>query len=391
MHDLPRKIARSKVRLMLDKLSKGWGFYASILYQMPMVIKNDIDTMATDGTSIFYNEEFTDALTEPQLDGVKVHEALHRVLKHHLRMGKRDHQLWNIACDYAINPIILASDLVLPDGALVDARFKDMSAEKIYDILQSESKDQPQDGNGVGGGSGSGQPQPQAWGNVDAPQGMSEDQVKQQEATIDAQTMMAVSSVKNRGEIPSSIKDIIKAMERSQIDWVDVLRRFVGGDQPQDYSYRRPNRRQWYLNEVITPTSNMVGCGHVVVAIDTSGSVRNKELSYFLGELNEITKNSGAESVTVIQCDADIQKVVRYEKGEDIEQFEVKGRGGTRVMPVFDYIDKENIKVDNFIYFTDMGIFDYPTSDVGYPILWVSSDIKCKDAPIGQTTYLKVA
>jgi len=389
MHDLPRKIARSKVRLMLDKLSKGWGFYASILYQMPMVIKNDINTMATDGTSIFYNEEFTDALTEPQLDGVKVHEALHRVLKHHLRMGKRDHQLWNIACDYAINPIILASDLVLPDGALVDARFKDMSAEKIYDILQSESKDQPQDGNGVGGGSG--QPQPQAWGNVDAPQGMSEDQVKQQEATIDAQTMMAVSSVKNRGEIPSSIKDIIKAMERSQIDWVDVLRRFVGGDQPQDFSYRRPNRRQWYLNEVITPTSNMVGCGHVVVAIDTSGSVRNKELSYFLGELNEITKNSGAESVTVIQCDADVQKVVRYEKGEDIEQFEVKGRGGTRVMPVFDYIDKENIKVDNFIYFTDMGIFDYPTSDVGYPILWVSSDIKCKDAPIGQTTYLKVA
>lgn len=384
MHDLPRKIARSKVRLMLDKLSKGWGFYASILYQMPMVIKNDIDTMATDGTSIFYNEEFTDALTEPQLDGVKVHEALHRVLKHHLRMGKRDHQIWNIACDYAINPIILASDLVLPDGALVDARFKDMSAEKIYDILQSESKDEPQDGNG-------GQPQPQAWGNVDAPQGMSEDQVKQQEATIDAQTMMAVSSVKNRGDIPSSIKDIIKAMERSQIDWVDVLRRFVGGDQPQDYSYRRPNRRQWYLNEVITPTSNMVGCGHVVVAIDTSGSVRNKELSYFLGELNDITKNSGAESVTVIQCDADVQKVVRYEKGEDIEQFEVKGRGGTRVMPVFDYIDKENIKVDNFIYFTDMGIFDYPKSDVGYPILWVSSDIKCKDAPIGQTTYLKVA
>lgn len=375
---------------MLDKLSKGWGFYASILYQMPMVVKNDISTMATDGTSIFYNEEFTDALTEPQLDGVKVHEALHRVLKHHLRMGKRDHQLWNIACDYAINPIILASDLVLPDGALVDARFKDMSAEKIYDILQSESKDKPQDGNGNGGG-GSGQPQAQAWGNVDAPQGMSEDQVKQQEATIDAQTMMAVSSIKNRGEIPSSIKDIIKAMERSQIDWVDVLRRFVGGDQPQDYSYRRPNRRQWYLNEVITPTSNMVGCGHVVVAIDTSGSVSNKELSYFLGELNEITKKCGADSVTVIQCDADIQDVKRYEKGEDIEKFSVVGRGGTCVMPVFNYIDKENIKVDNFIYFTDMGIFDYPKSDVGYPILWVSSDIRGKDAPIGQTTYLKVA
>jgi len=391
MHDLPRKIARSKVRLMLDKLSKGWGFYASVLYQMPMVIKNDIDTMATDGTSIFYNEEFTDALTEPQLDGVKVHEALHRVLKHHLRMGKRDHQLWNIACDYAINPIILASDLVLPDGALVDARFKDMSAEKIYDILQSESKDQPQDGNGVGGGSG--QPQPQAWGNVEDQGGdMSEDQIKSEEATINAQVVMAVNSMKTEaGKLPANIKEIIDEMKRSQIDWKDVLRRFVGGDQPEGYSYRRPNRRQWYLNEVVTPVSNKIGCGDIVVGIDTSGSVSSIELSHFLGELNAIAESSGAESVTIITCDYDVQDVVRYEKGDQIEDIVCKGRGGTRVMPVFDYIAENNINVDNFIYFTDMGVGDYPEHDVGYPILWVSSDMRGEEAPIGETTYLKVA
>ena len=100
MHDLPRKIARSKVRLMLDKESKGWGFYASVLYQMPMVVKNECNTMATDGRNIFYNEAFTEALTEPELDGVKVHEAYHRILKHHLRMGKRDPKLWNIAVSY---------------------------------------------------------------------------------------------------------------------------------------------------------------------------------------------------------------------------------------------------------------------------------------------------
>ena len=135
MHDLPRKIARSKVRLMLDKLSKGWGFYASVLYQMPMVEKSSLPTMATDGKSIFYNAEFTDALSEAELDGVKVHEAYHRILKHHLRMGKRDAELWNIACDYAINPIIIQSGLVLPEGALIDAKFKGMSAEKIYDLL----------------------------------------------------------------------------------------------------------------------------------------------------------------------------------------------------------------------------------------------------------------
>ena len=384
MHDLPRKIARSKVRLMLDKLSKGWGFYASVLYQMPMVEKNSLPTMATDGKSIFYNAEFTDALSEPELDGVKVHEAYHRILKHHLRQGKRDHELWNIACDYAINPIIIQSGLVLPEGALIDAKFKGMSAEKIYDILQ---KDQGDDGNGGG------VPQPQEWGNVeDQGGGMSEDQIKSEEATINAQVVMAVNSMKTEaGKLPANIKEIIDEMKRSQIDWKDVLNRFIGGDQPEGYSYRRPNRRQWYLNEVVTPISNKVGCGDIVVGIDTSGSVSSVELSHFLGELNAIAESSGAESVTIITCDYDVQDVVRYEKGDQIEDIVCKGRGGTRVMPVFDYISENNINVDNFIYFTDMGICDYPQQDVGYPILWVSSDMRGEEAPIGETTYLKVA
>ncbi len=387
MHDLPRKIARSKVRLMLDKLSKGWGFYASVLYQMPMVEKSSLPTMATDGKSIFYNAEFTDALSEAELDGVKVHEAYHRILKHHLRMGKRDAELWNIACDYAINPIIIQSGLVLPEGALIDAKFKGMSAEKIYDLLK---QDQGDDGNG---GGGSGQPQPQEWGNVeDQGGGMSEDQIKSEEATINAQVVMAVNSMKTEaGKLPANIKEIIDEMKRSQIDWKDVLRRFVGGDQPEGYSYRRPNRRQWYLNEVVTPVSNKIGCGDIVVGIDTSGSVSSVELSHFLGELNAIAESSGAESVTIITCDYDVQGVVRYERGDQIEDIVCKGRGGTRVMPVFDYIAENNINVDNFIYFTDMGIGDYPEHDVGYPILWVSSDMRGEEAPIGETTYLKVA
>ena len=56
MHDLQRKLVRSKVRLMVDKDKNGLGFYASVLYKMPLVVKNEIPTMATDGTNIFYNE-----------------------------------------------------------------------------------------------------------------------------------------------------------------------------------------------------------------------------------------------------------------------------------------------------------------------------------------------
>ncbi len=379
MHDLQRKLVRSKVRLMVDKDKNGLGFYASILYKMPLVIKNDLPTMATDGTNIFYNEEFTDSLTEPELDFVLCHECLHRVLLHHLRFGKRDHDLWNVATDYAINFSLMQSGLTsMPEGGLLDNRFADMKAEKIYDILKEESKDKPK-------------PKKPKWGNVIPQEGMSEDQVKQEVAKINAETMMAVNTAKAIGKLPSSVKEIIDEMKRSQVDWTDVLRRHCVGEQPEGYSFRRPNRRQWHVNEIITPISNKVGVGDIVVGVDTSGSVSSKELSYFLGELNSLSEEIKPNSITIITCDAEIQGIKRYESGEIVENIVCKGRGGTLVMPVFDYIEKENINVDSFIYFTDLGIGDYPDEEPSFPLLWVSTDMRQDEAPIGTTTYLKVA
>jgi predicted metal-dependent peptidase len=364
---------------MVDKDKNGLGFYASILYKMPLVIKNEIPTMATDGTNIFYNEEFTDNLTEPELDFVLCHECLHRVLLHHLRFGKRDHELWNIATDYAINFSLTQSGLIsMPEGGLLDKRFANMKSEKIYDILKEESKTKPK-------------PKPQSWGNVIPQEGKTEDQIKQEIATINAETMMAVNTAKAIGKLPSSVKDIINEMKRSQVDWTDVLRRHCVGDQPEGYSFRRPNRRQWYINEIITPISNKVGVGDIVIGVDTSGSVSNKELSYFLGELNSLSDEVKPNSITIITCDAEIQDVVKYESGETVKDIVCKGRGGTLVMPVFDYIAKENLNVDSFIYFTDLGISDYPREEQNYPVLWVSTDTRQDEAPIGTTTYLKVA
>jgi predicted metal-dependent peptidase len=379
MHDLQRKLVRSKVRLMVDKDKNGLGFYASILYKMPLVVKNEIPTMATDGTNIFYNEEFTDNLTEPELDFVLCHECLHRVLLHHLRFGKRDHELWNIATDYAINFSLTQSGLFsMPEGGLLDKRFANMKSEKIYDILKEESKTKPK-------------PKPQSWGNVIPQEGKTEDQIKQEIATINAETMMAVNTAKAIGNLPSSVKDIINEMKRSQVDWTDVLRRHCVGDQPEGYSFRRPNRRQWHINEIITPISNKVGVGDIVIGVDTSGSVSNKELSYFLGELNSLSDEVKPNSITIITCDAEIQDVVKYESGETVKDIVCKGRGGTCVMPVFDYIAKENLNVDSFIYFTDLGIHDFPREEQNYPVLWVSTDTRQNEAPIGTTTYLKVA
>jgi predicted metal-dependent peptidase len=97
------------------------------------------------------------------------------------------------------------------------------------------------------------------------------------------------------------------------------------------------------------------------------------------------------KSVTVITCDSKIQNVIKYDQGDEIKMISADGRGGTCVMPVFNYIKENDLEVDSFIYFTDMGIYDFPTEEQPYPVLWVSTDLRADNAPIGQTTYLKVA
>ena len=371
--DLKTKISRSNIKLMVDKEKKGWGFYFSILTQMEMIEKIDIPTMATDGKDIFYNPEWSDKLTEAELDFVRCHEAMHRVLRHHLRMSSRDKELWNIATDYAINSILIKSGMTMPKDGLYDPKYNDMGAEKIYKLLESEAEKKPNQCN---------------WGMV-MPNDMSEEQIKKEEAIIKQQVTMAVQNTKSIGNLPSDIKDIIKEMERSQVDWSSVIRRVVGGDQPENYTYARPNRRAYHCFNIYNPSTLKMSCGDVVIWVDTSASVSRKELSHALGEINAISEDMQPNSITVYYADTSIQKQERYERGDIIENLNVKGRGGTDPMCVFKYIEDNNVNVDSMVCITDMGFHDFPEY-VDYPLLWVSTDLRAKTPPIGEITFLNI-
>ena len=65
------------------------------------------------------------------------HEVMHVANGHCWRQGARDPDRWNDACDYAINPIVLSAGLVLPKGALIDARYTGKSAEEIYGVAHA--------------------------------------------------------------------------------------------------------------------------------------------------------------------------------------------------------------------------------------------------------------
>lgn len=103
---------------------------------------NDKPTAYTDGKLIAYNYDFFFNLSYMQRVTLICHELLHILLGHHLRMDGKDEELWNAACDYVINLILVEMGFAHLDNWLLDYKYKGMSAEDVYAILSKQSKDQ---------------------------------------------------------------------------------------------------------------------------------------------------------------------------------------------------------------------------------------------------------
>lgn len=81
--------------------------YYSLMYQsIPHIACTAIPTMAVTEDKLFYNQAFVSSLTISELTFVMIHEMLHIAMKHSVRHGKKDNELWNIATDLFINEII---------------------------------------------------------------------------------------------------------------------------------------------------------------------------------------------------------------------------------------------------------------------------------------------
>jgi len=381
--DIETKIARAKTRLVLDK-----PFWGSLTLGLPFIKDDQIPTMATDGKCIRWNPSFVDGLTDKGLQFVIAHEVGHAMLNHCVPVktidgDKTDAELQNISMDYVINAYLVEDDMEMPDGGLYDPKYSGMTWLQVYRLLRRLEKDK--------------RPSRQPWGgDVGQMKGKdggepSKAEVRQAMAANDQRVMLAASGAQGVGKLSGKIRELINRMRRSKVDWRDVFNRFIGGDQPDDYTFRRCNKKVYYQQGIYMPAVDKIGVGDVVVAVDTSGSVGTTELQQFLGELNNMSEDHKPKSLTVITCDSKIQSVKTYGHGEVIEKIECKGRGGTKVKPVFDYIADNNLPVDNFVYLTDMGIFDFPSQPPHYPVLWVSTDETCDSAPFGELTRIEVA
>ena len=399
-----KKFRRARFNLLTDQ-----PFFGQIALNTPTYFTDSIETMGVDGVSMFVNPEFVKKQTTAELCGVIAHECLHVALLHPLRREHRDPRKWNVATDHAINlelqKVIRETrsseyTMALPSNVLADPQYKEMGAEAIYNRLPDkaakkndpnksdgdEKNSQAKDGAAPAPGNKPGNSPGDTGGCgecFDAPDGLS---AKDLEAEIKQKVIQAAHSARAQGKLPGNIEGMIDDMLKPVIDWKTKLREQFERVFPSDFSWMRPNRR-FVHDGLYLPGIEKDGTGHIVVGVDTSGSVSDKEIAQFVAEVNSICEDVIPERVTVIYCDTVIQGVDEFEADEDFTH-RAPGRGGTEFIPVFEEVERRGIQPKTLVYLTDLGCHKYPVTPP-YPVIW-GATARCSTPPFGEVIDIEI-
>jgi len=398
----------------LEMVYKGNFFSELVLGIEPLLVKDDDPmsqriwsgqkpTMATDGKKLFVAESFLRTLTFKQMLFVFVHEGLHYGLGHPLRLRGYNRDIMNICADVIVNQMCLDSAAVCgletpPDIVSIEqvhqffhipagVSYKDLpykySCEELYQLFVKKS-----------GESGDGVPKPK-WGYIIEQEGPNGEELTESEieqGKIKQQIELAAAAeranARKPGSVPGSIQEQLDRMRKAQVNWRKHLANFMTGGRPKKYSWMRLNKR--FRHIVKLPHLKKEAFGKIVIFIDTSGSVCDKSLQQFLGEINAISQMANYEEIITVPVDYIVHEkgIMRFKSGEHITHMRVDGRGGTSFIPAFEWLDNHpEIKPFRVIYMTDMeGAF--PPKPCKYPTMWLATtNIK---APWGTTIPITV-
>jgi predicted metal-dependent peptidase len=186
---------------------------------------------------------------------------------------------------------------------------------------------------------------------------------------------------KMRGTIPGEFKELIEKLREKKpevFNWKTYFRRLLGSIYDVNIrSTRRKPSKRFEGNAGIQHKKKV----SILVAVDTSGSVSQKELQEFFSEIDYVYK-AGAR-VTILQCDTRINSIEEYD-GKNLPT--IKGRGGTDFNPPVNYYYKHRKDYATLIYFTD-GEAPLPAKNPSGMVWVISSMGYHQDFP-GKTIYI---
>ncbi|MCX7995139.1 MAG: VWA-like domain-containing protein [candidate division WOR-3 bacterium] len=428
-------ILEDKLLMLLIKarasLLKNYPFFGYWALQGEIILQDSLPLhapAATDGKNYFFSKkriiEYKD-----ELELLFIHEVLHNQLAHIERGKNKIWSIWILAVDFVINSIMV-DELKLPllKYALYDKEFSGLSAETIYEMIL---KDLPEElvnglmleeyitnilGEKVPDSKDYQKIVDEIWdraeseirevldqmgffkhssvcGSLPDKSTLNPELKRQMQEAIKEMIIKAAIFAKNQshGTVPLGLERFIEKLVKPKLNLREIIDLFAYtvGKGMDDYSFSRRRKRE---TDLLLP--GVVGMTrHIVVGIDTSGSIDDGTLRRFLSEVSNLSGSN--TKITLVPVDADVYDAIEISEYDDLyekltETHSLKGGGGTDFSSFFDYIANFPEPVNGVIFFTD-GEADYPdkSQEPNYPVLWIITEERnLNSPPFGERYYL---
>ena len=412
VHD---SLVKSRINIMFN-----YSFFGYLVMHLQLLVDYSIETAATDGDKFYYNPYFIKALSAPERSWVIIHEVMHAALKHIWRCGTRIPQKFNYACDYAIHSIMqqflnkssgsmqinAAKSLKMPRNCLYSSKYDGMSAEEIYNLLpdnyqeaasfgESGQSNNSDDNNSNGQGSSGNQTPLDDHSKWYSKNTQNDSTIKQRNWDGRMVAAAQVAMQKNAGNLPAFMQRLIDKLVNPKLNWLILLHNFIDYE-VNDFSFTKCDNRyteeEWGDIKMPSFSDEEEVVKNIVIWIDTSGSISNKELTVAYSEIIGAMYQFSKLQAKIGFFDAKAYDLHDVENVQDVLKLRPEGGGGTDVVPCFQYIDEklDDEEVAGIIVITD-GYLDWPEESIakGKPVLWIINNENQK-APWGITAELKI-
>jgi predicted metal-dependent peptidase len=357
--EVREKLITARVGLLLRA-----SFFGNLATRLKLVNADEwCSTAATDGRHFYYNSRFIQMLRPKEIEFLFGHEVLHCVYDHFGRRGDRDPQLFNIANDFAVNADLIkhrVGEKITTVPCLHDPKYDGMSSEEIYDKLFENAQkinlsdlldkmiDEHLDGEGDSESDGDGDKEGKGRPKL------SDSERQQIKDEIKEAMLAAAQTTDGAGNIPAGVMRLIKELTEPQLNWRELLRMNLESTIKSDFTWMRASRRGWHMDAVMPGMKNdeMID---IAIAIDTSGSIGEKMLKDFLGEIQGIMDSFPAYKIHVFSFDTDTYNPAQYDSDnlDSIIDYEPAGGGGTDFDAIYRYLKDEDIQPRRLVVFTD--------------------------------------
>jgi len=345
-------------------------FFTALLYNLKIEGRDDLPGQscgATDGVHLYYHpDRFAKMLNAAQRQWLIVHELLHVILFHNTRRGIRNPERWNIACDHAVNLLCDEYGFKTPPGRYCDAQYKGMTAEQIYDKLPEDAGESDGD-------------------VLDYDPSQNDGQSKGDlEREIAIGTEKAAQAAKAAGTDSAALKRIIGNAQVQREPWYQHLRRYITSLHSRQYNWSRIDARRAVLHGVVSPVQKTESMGKLVMLVDESGSMTDRQRAAISAHISDICKDVSPSSIVVAAFDTEVVHSEEFTGPDYAIEMVRHACGGTDFGNAINWVLENHSDAQLILCFTDL--FGPFGEEPGLPVLWISQT-ETIDVPFGELIY----